>query len=109
MTNLGSLGVLNSLGVNPVLGLLVVLVIDLGLGVDRGCEVVKQCTVAAGLAVDLDLEALVGLYDQSVKGRGLDDAGHRWVLEVLLLILPSLGVLVLEDEVNLLLLALISD
>jgi hypothetical protein len=58
-------------------------------------------TVARGLAVDLDLEAVVGLHDKSVEARRLDDARHGRVLEVLLLVLASLGVLVSEDEVNL--------
>jgi hypothetical protein len=53
------------------------------------------------LAVNLDLVGLVGLDDKSVKGRLLGDASHGGVLEVLLLVLASLGVLVAEDEVNL--------
>jgi hypothetical protein len=61
-------------------------------------------TVARGLAVDLDLEAVVRLHDKSVQARRLDDARHRGVLEVLLLVLASFGVLVSEDEVNLVLL-----
>jgi hypothetical protein len=61
-------------------------------------------TVARRLAVDLDLEAVVGLHDQSVEARRLDDARHWGVLEVLLLVLAGLGVLVAKDEVNLVLL-----
>jgi len=88
--------------INPVLGLLVLGVVDLLLRVDRGAEVLEQCAVANRLAVDLDLEAIVGLNDQGVESGGLDDTGHRRVLEVLLLILAGLGVFVAEDEVNLL-------
>jgi hypothetical protein len=61
-------------------------------------------TVARRLAVDLDLEAVVGLHDESVEARRLDDARHGGVLEVLLLVLAGLGVLVSENEVNLVLL-----
>jgi hypothetical protein len=58
-------------------------------------------TIARRLAIDLDLEAVVRLDNESVKGRGLDNASHGRVLEVLLLVLAGLGVLVSEDEVDL--------
>lgn len=98
---LGSLGVSDAGLVNPVFGLCVVGVINLRVGVDGGSEVLQESTVANGLAVDLHLEALVGLDDEGVKAGGLYDTGHGRVLEVLLLILASLGVLVAEDEVDL--------
>lgn len=87
--------------VNPVLGLAVVGVVNLLRRVDGGGEVLEEGAVADRLAVDLDLEGLVGLDNEGVEGRGLGDTGRRGVLEVLLLILAGLGVLVLENEVNL--------
>jgi hypothetical protein len=60
-------------------------------------------TIARRLAINLDLEAVVRLDNESVEGRGLDDASHGRVLEVLLLVLASLGVLVSEDEMDLVL------
>lgn len=87
--------------VNPVLGLLVFGVIDLLGRVDSGREVLKEGAVADRVAVDLDLEGLVGLDNEGVESRRLGDAGRRGALEVLLLVLARLGVLVLEDEVDL--------
>jgi hypothetical protein len=39
--------------------------------------------------------------NQSVERGGLSDAGHRWVVKMLLLVLAGLGVLMTEDEMNL--------
>jgi hypothetical protein len=39
--------------------------------------------------------------DESVKGGRLDNTGHWWVVEMLLLVLAGLGVLVTENEMNL--------
>jgi hypothetical protein len=87
--------------VNPVLRLLVLGVVNLLVRVDRGAKVLEQCAVADGLAINLNFKAVVGLHDKGVESSGLDDAGHWRVLEVLLLVLASLGVLVAEDEVDL--------
>jgi len=92
----GDLGLLN-----PVGGLLVFRVVNLGGRVDRGSEVLEEGTVLEGSAVNLELEALVGADDQGVEGGLLADTSHGRVLEVLLLVLASLGVLVAEDEVDL--------
>lgn len=87
--------------INPVGGLLVLGVINLLLGVDRGVEVLKERTFLDGLAINQDLEGLVGVDDQGVDGGDLGGTGGRRGLKVLLLVLAGLGVLVTEDEVNL--------
>ena len=87
--------------INPILRFLVVWVFNLLRGVNRRGEVFMEGSVADGLSIDLDLEALVGLDNERVEGGGLDDASQGRVLEVLLLVLAGLGVLVAEDEVDL--------
>lgn len=96
-----SLGVSNLSLLNPVGGLLVFGVINLGGRVDRGSEVLEERAVLEGSAVNLELESLVGANNESVERGLLADASHGRVLEVLLLVLAGLGVLVAEDEVDL--------
>lgn len=87
--------------VNPVGGLLILGVIDLLLRVDWRAEVLMEGAVLDSIAINQDLEGLVGLDDQSVEAGGLGGASRGRSVEVLLLILAGLGVLVTEDEVNL--------
>lgn len=87
--------------IDPVSRLLVLGVVDLLGRVDRGVEVVNKGAVLDGLAVNEDLEGLVGPDDQGVEGGDLGGASGRGSLEVLLLVLAGLGVLVTENEVNL--------
>lgn len=57
--------------------------------------------VLDSIAINQDLEGLVGLDDQGVQAGGLGGTSRGRSVEVLLLILAGLGVLVTEDEVNL--------
>lgn len=98
---LGGLWVLNLGLLNPVGRLLVFWVIDLLWWLDRWGEVLKEAAVTERLAVDLDLEGLIWLDDESVERAALADASRWWVLQVLLLVLASDWVLVTEDEVDL--------
>jgi hypothetical protein len=95
------LGVRDLSLLNPVGGLLVFRVVNLVGGVDCGGEVLEERTGLERSAIDLELEGLIGADDEGVEGGLLADAGHGGVLEVLLLVLASLGVLVAEDEVDL--------
>lgn len=87
--------------VDPSLRLLVVLVIDLGRWVDGRGEVLEESAVLGRLAVNQNLEGLVWANNESVQVGELVDLGRWGCVHVLLLVLASLGVLVLEDEVNL--------
>ena len=87
--------------VNPGGGLLVLGVVNLLGRVDRRVEVFEKVAVLDSLAVNQDLEGLVGPDDQSVKGSNLGGASGRGRLKVLLLVFAGLGVLVTEDKVDL--------
>ncbi|KAI6761764.1 hypothetical protein HG531_002317 [Fusarium graminearum] len=87
--------------VNPVLGLLIIGVVNLGGGVDGRGEVLQEAASLDFLVVLLNGIGVVGVDDQSVKLCGLSDLGRRGRLQVLLLILAGLGVLMVENEVNL--------
>lgn len=98
---LGSLRVGHLSLFDPGGGLLVLGVVNLLLRVDRGGEVLEEGTGLDRLAVDLNLKRLVGVDNERVERALLGDARHGGSLEVLLLVLASLGVLVAEDEVDL--------
>lgn len=98
---LGSFGVSDLDFVNPVTRLLVLGVVNLLGGVDSGSKVLQESTVLDVVAVNQDLEGLVGLDDEGVDGGGLLGARDWRAGHVLLLVFTSLGVLVFEDEVNL--------
>lgn len=51
--------------------------------------------------IDANLVGVVGMNNKLVEGRSLGNASRGRVLKVLLLVFPSLGVLVTENEVNL--------
>ncbi len=58
-------------------------------------------SVADRFAVNLHLKAIVRLDNESVQRSRLDNACHGRILEMLLFILASLGVLMAENEVDL--------
>ncbi|GKT83306.1 hypothetical protein Ct61P_01156 [Colletotrichum tofieldiae] len=87
--------------VNPVLRLGVLGVVNLLLRVDGGGEVLEKGAGLDLLAVLLDDEGVVGVDNEGVELGGLDDASGGGRGEVLLLVLARLGVLVVEDEVDL--------
>lgn len=74
---------------------------NLLLRVDGRVEVLEKRAGLDGVAVDEDLEGVVGLDDEGVEVGGLLDGRGGGKLEVLLLVLAGLGVLVAEDEVDL--------
>ena len=87
--------------VNPRGGLLVLGVINLLGGVDRRVEVFEEVAFLDSLAVNQDLEGLIGPDDQGVERSNLGGASGRGRLQVLLLVFAGLGVLVTEDKVDL--------
>ena len=98
---LGGLGIGDTGLVDPGIGLGVLGVVDLLGGVDGGGEVLEEGAGLDLLAVLLDGIRVVGVDDESVQLGGLNDASGGRGAEVLLLVLARLGVLVVEDEVNL--------
>jgi hypothetical protein len=101
VVGLGSLRVGNTGLIDPVLRLLVGLIINLLGRVDGRSEVLQKSTVLHRLAVNQDLEGLIRTDVKSVEGGELDIAHGDRALHVLLLVLAGLGVLVAEDEVDL--------
>lgn len=87
--------------VNPGIGLGVLGVVNLLRRVDRGQEVLEQAASLDLLVVLLDDVCVVGVNNERVQLSGLDDASSGRAGQVLLLVLASLGVLVVEDEMNL--------
>ena len=87
--------------INPVIGLGVLRIVDLLGRVNRGVEVLKEAALLDLLAVLLNDVGVVGVNNQSVELGGLDDLSAGRSGKVLLLILARLGVLVVEDEVDL--------
>ena len=87
--------------VNPRGGLLVLGVINLLGGVDRRVEVFEEVAFLDSLAVNQDLEGLIGPDDQGIERSNLGGASGRGRLQVLLLVFAGLGVLVTEDKVDL--------
>jgi hypothetical protein len=81
---LGILGVINLLG-----------------WVERGLEVLKKVGLLNLLTVQLDDNSVVGVDNQSVELGGLDNSGCWGSGQMLLLVLAGLGVLVVDDEVDL--------
>ncbi len=51
--------------------------------------------------IDIDLVGVVGMDNELVEGCRLGNTSRGRVLEVLLFVFPSLGVLMTENEVNL--------
>ena len=101
VVRLGGFRVRNLGVINPVGRLLVLGIVDLLLWVNRRAEVLKEGAILDRLAVNQDLEGLIGLDNQSVQAGELGGTSSRRSLEMLLLIFAGLGVLVTEDEVNL--------
>jgi len=102
---LSGLGIGNTGIVDPALWLLVFGIVNLLVRVDRGGEFFEKAAGSLLHSVNVDGEGVIGVDNESVEGRGLGDAGHGRVVQVLLLVLASLWVLVPEDEVDLELLA----
>ena len=98
---LGSLGVGDAGLVDPVLRLGVVGVVNLLRRVDGRGEVLEEGAALDLNVVLLDSVGVVGVNDEGVELSALDNLGGGGRLEVLLLVLAALGVLVVEDEVNL--------
>lgn len=98
---LSGLWVWNTGEFNPVFGLLVLGVINLLVWVYSRAEVLEKTAVLGGFIIDQDFEAVVRFNDEGVKGGELIDLGLGRALEMLLFVLASLGILVLEDEVDL--------
>lgn len=96
-----SLRVGNARLVNPVVRLGVLGVVNLRGRVDSWGEVLEEAASLDLLTVLLNDKCVVWVDDEGVQLSSLDDAGRGGGIEVLLLILASLGVLVVEDEVNL--------
>lgn len=97
---LDGIGVSNASLVNPILGLGVLGVINLLGRVDRGSQVLEKATSLGLDTVLLNGEGVVGVNNESVQLGSLDDVDRRSSVEVLLLVLASLGVLVVDNEVN---------
>lgn len=95
------IGVLNTGLINPVLGLLVLGVINLLGRVDRRSKVLEEAALLDLLAVDANGVGVVGVDCEGVELSSLDNLGRGRGREMLLLVLPSLGVLVVENEVHL--------
>jgi hypothetical protein len=87
--------------VNPGLWLLVLSIVNFLFRVDGRSEVLVEAAIALLLTINADGVGLVGEDSELVESGGLGNAGHWWVVEVLLLIFTSLGVLVSENEMNL--------
>lgn len=86
---------------NPVLRLLVLRVVDLLIGVDGRREVLQETTLLDLFAVPVDEEGVIGMDNERVELGSLDNASGRRAHHVFLLVLASLRVLVIEDEVDL--------
>lgn len=87
--------------VNPVGRLGVLLVINFLWRVNWRSKVLKKGAVLEGFSVNADLEGLIWVDDESIQAGELGNLNRWRGLEVLLLIFAGLGVLVLEDEMNL--------
>jgi len=86
---------------NPIFGLGVLGIINLLVWVFSRAEVLEKAAILGGLIIDHDFKGIVRLHNEGVKGGELIDLGLGRSLEMLLLVFASLGILVLEDEVNL--------
>jgi len=51
--------------------------------------------------IDANLVGVVGMNNELVEGRSLGNTSRGRVLEVFLLVFPSLGILMTENEMNL--------
>ena len=91
----------NSDGVNPILRLLVFRIINLLGWVESGGEVLEKVGLLDLLAIQLNDGGVIRVDDEGVELSGLDNSGGGGRLQVLLLIFASLGVLVVDDQVNL--------
>lgn len=87
--------------VDPVIGLGVLGVVNLLGGVHRRGKVLKEGASPDLIPILVDGVGVVGVDDEGVELRRLDNLGARRGPQVLLLILASLGVLVVEDKVDL--------
>ena len=70
-------------------------------GLTAGEKCFEETAVLRGLVVNEHLEGVIRLDNESVEGGQFGSLCLRRALEVLLFVLASLGVLVLEDEMNL--------
>lgn len=86
--------------VNPVLGLGVLGVINLRERVDGRGQILKEAASLGLNTVLLDGEGVVGVDNESVELGGLGNVDRGSRVEVLLLVLARLGVLVVDNEVN---------
>lgn len=98
---LGGIGVGDSGFINPVLGLRILGVVNFLGRVDGRVEVLEEAPSLDLVVVLLDDIRVVRVNNESVKLSSLDDPRGGGRNEVLLLILARLGVLVVEDEVDL--------
>lgn len=87
--------------INPGVRLLVLGVINLLGWVERRLEVLEKVGLLDLLTVQFDDGGVVGVDDQGVQLGGLDNSGSWGGGEMLLLVLASLGVLVVDDQVDL--------
>lgn len=87
--------------INPGVWLAVLLVVNLLRRVEGWGEVLKKAALLYLLAVLSDGKGVVGVDNEGVELRGLGDLSGRWGVHVLLLVFAGLGVLVVDDEVNL--------
>jgi len=95
------LWVWDSDGINPVFGLLVLGVVNLLRWVECGGEVLEEVSLLDLLAIQLNDGGVVGVDDQGVELGGLDNSSCWGRLQVLLLIFAGLGVLVVDNQVDL--------
>ena len=96
-----SIRVGNASLINPVFGLRIGRIVNLLGGVDGGLEVSKETARLDLFAVLLDNIGVVRVDNERVEFRGLDDLGSGRGDQVLLLVLASLGILMVENEVDL--------